>query len=61
MDEQKKTAYLDSLQSAALRLEDLEADIRSFATIARENGASWTDVGDALGVSRQAAQQRFGR
>jgi hypothetical protein len=26
---------------------------------ARAGGASWTDVGRALGVSRQAAQQRF--
>jgi hypothetical protein len=26
---------------------------------ARSNGATWADIGRALGVSRQAAQQRF--
>lgn len=25
----------------------------------RENGASWTEIGRALGVTRQAARQRF--
>ena len=28
---------------------------------ARDAGASWEQIGHALGVSRQAAQQRFGR
>jgi hypothetical protein len=28
---------------------------------ARDAGASWQDVADAAGVSRQAAQQRWGR
>jgi hypothetical protein len=28
---------------------------------AREAGASWAQIGTALGISRQAAQQRFGR
>ena len=27
--------------------------------LAREQGASWTDVGGAIGVSRQAAWERF--
>ena len=26
----------------------------------KRDGASWTDIGNALGISRQAAQQRFG-
>lgn len=28
---------------------------------AREEGLSWAEVGDELGISRQAAQQRYGR
>lgn len=28
---------------------------------ARRQGASWTEVGQALGVTRSAAQQRFGK
>jgi Clp amino terminal domain, pathogenicity island component len=31
-----------------------------FVKLAREDGCSWTDIGDALGVTRQAAQQRHG-
>jgi len=30
------------------------------ATAARAQGRSWAEIGDALGVTRQAAQQRFG-
>src|SRR5687767_11525628 len=30
-----------------------------FVDQARRSGASWTDIGRALGVSKQAAQQRF--
>ncbi|GAA4985727.1 hypothetical protein HD597_011088 [Nonomuraea thailandensis] len=29
--------------------------------LARAEGSSWADVGDHLGISRQAAQQRYGR
>lgn len=34
--------------------------LRDAVTSARAAGASWADVGHALGMSRQAAQQRFG-
>lgn len=30
------------------------------ATAARDIGASWAEVGELLGVTKQAAQQRFG-
>ncbi|MEU6718901.1 Clp protease N-terminal domain-containing protein [Nonomuraea sp. NPDC046802] len=29
--------------------------------LARAEGCSWSDIGDRLGISRQAAQQRYGR
>ncbi|MEV5329064.1 Clp protease N-terminal domain-containing protein [Nonomuraea sp. NPDC052634] len=29
--------------------------------LARAEGCSWSDIGDHLGISRQAAQQRYGR
>jgi ClpA/ClpB-like protein len=32
--------------------------IDHFIRAARENGASWSQIGDAMGVSKQAAQQR---
>ena len=37
-------------------VERLEADA---VVAAREQGASWTDIGAALGISRQAAWERF--
>src|SRR5262245_25255484 len=33
--------------------------VAHFVQEARNAGASWTDIGGALGVTRQAAQQRF--
>ena len=29
-------------------------------TAAHDNGSSWQTIGDALGISRQAAHERFG-
>lgn len=40
------TTLVDQLESKAVDL-------------ARDQGASWTDVGEALGISRQAAWERF--
>lgn len=39
----------------------VHANIRVHAVAARQRGASWTQIGAALGVSRQAAQQAYGR
>src|SRR6476619_6023568 len=33
--------------------------IGHFVDQARRSGASWTDIGRSMGVSKQAAQQRF--
>jgi len=33
--------------------------LRSAVATARDNGRSWTDIANVLGVSRQAARQRF--
>jgi len=44
----------------AARLETLSQHvIAHFVEEARQDGASWTQIGSALGVTRQAAQQRF--
>jgi hypothetical protein len=54
---------LDQLQSAVLTAEHLGdvADhlIGHFVDQARRAGASWTDIGRAMGVTKQAAQKRF--
>jgi hypothetical protein len=37
-----------------------EGKLRDTAKAARDAGDSWTIIGTALDISRQAAQQRFG-
>lgn len=54
---------LDQLADAVLAAEHLGevADhlIGHFVDQARRSGASWTDIGKSMGVSKQAAQKRF--
>src|ERR1700754_439911 len=57
------TGALDQLAGAVVvagALDDL-ADhlIGHFVDQARRSGASWTDIGRSMGVSKQAAQKRF--
>lgn len=40
---------------------DVDAMIASTVTGLRASGHTWQEIGDALGVTRQAAQQRYGR
>lgn len=44
------------LQEMRRVVDDLE--VKAVA-VARASGRSWTEIGDALGVSRQAARERF--
>jgi len=57
------TDALDQLQNAVLLGEHLGdiADhlIGHFVDQARRSGASWTEIGKSMGVTRQAAQKRF--
>src|SRR5215210_4749316 len=54
---------LDQLSSAVLAADHLGevADhlIGHFVDQARRSGASWTEIGRSMGVSKQAAQKRF--
>jgi hypothetical protein len=45
--------------TAALR-EAADRKLFELVGFARDAGASWASIGDALGVSTQAAHQRFG-
>ncbi|MEO7587740.1 MAG: hypothetical protein ABIS84_06890 [Arachnia sp.] len=49
------------LLAAASRLEVARAGLQSAVDLARAHGQSWADIGDVLGISRQAAFKRFGR
>lgn len=57
------TEPLDQLSSAVLLAEVIDevADhlIGHFVDQARRSGASWTDIGRSMGVTKQAAQKRF--
>jgi hypothetical protein len=54
---------LDQLADAVLAAEHLgdvsDHLVGHFVDQARRSGASWTDIGRSMGVTRQAAQQRF--
>ncbi|MBB0246208.1 ATP-dependent Clp protease ATP-binding subunit, partial [Streptomyces alkaliphilus] len=61
--ERTHTDTLDRLSAAVIAGEHLGevADhlIGHFVDRARRSGASWTDIGRSMGVTRQAAQKRF--
>ena len=48
---------LETVASARRELDRIEFE--AVQTV-REAGATWEDIGEALGISRQAARQRFG-
>lgn len=55
-----KVYPLETLSRVAGVLEMLETAERKLVAGARQDGATWEDIASALGVTRQAATQRFG-
>jgi hypothetical protein len=53
------TTDLRTLAEAVDAVRAGEARVRELVAHARANGRSWGEVGIALGVSRQAARERF--
>ncbi|MEV5322589.1 ClpX C4-type zinc finger protein [Nonomuraea sp. NPDC052634] len=47
------------LPRQALTVEQAERDLRAWVRLLRERGVTWARIGTALGVSRQAAWDRF--
>ncbi len=54
------TEDLARVGEAALTLAQDEQTLENAIRAAREHGRSWTEIALRLGVSRQAARQRFG-
>lgn len=47
--------------AARAALDNADRQLHEAVAIARRDGDSWTTIGAALDITRQAAQQRFGR
>ncbi|MFC9550018.1 hypothetical protein ACFTWF_04130 [Rhodococcus sp. NPDC056960] len=54
-------AYLDLVRLTSRARESVDELLVSAIAAARSAGHSWDTIGAALGMSRQAAQQRFGK
>lgn len=51
---------LAALQQALAAVRDAETRLRAAVDTARDAGHTWSEIGDVLGTTRQAAFQRFG-
>ena len=58
---QASPSYLDLVQNARRAAELAEQVLKLCVQQSREAGHTWQDLGDLLGVTRQAAFQRFGK
>jgi ketosteroid isomerase-like protein len=58
--EARDATHFRAIIAANQALTDAEGDLRQAVADARAAGDSWAVVGAALGISKQAAQQRFG-
>ena len=58
--EEDPAAYLDLVRLLREAQDATGGMLRDAVASARAAGASWADVGGVLGMTRQAAQQRFG-
>jgi hypothetical protein len=52
---------LETLPAAAAAVDNVEEKLRDHVTMLRERGVSWERIAGALGVTRQAAWEKFSR
>lgn len=52
--------FVDEIQIAKSSLDAAKAQLREAVRQARRDGRTWADIGQTLGMSRQAAFKRFG-
>ena len=55
-----KSRLLETVSAASAAYEAARDGLHEAVRAALDHGATWTDIGAVLGVSRQAAFQRFG-
>jgi len=52
---------LGNARDARMQIREASLTIAHEVGEARANGATWEQIGDALAITKQAAQQRYGR
>jgi len=57
----RDAASFHAIRSALRQVDEAEAVLRVAVKQAREAGDSWAVIGAALGTSRHAARERFGK
>lgn len=50
---------LGHIPRVAVHIDQAEADLRSWVQELRRRGVTWTRIGEALGITRQSAWERF--
>jgi len=55
-----KITALTDIYNSRLKIEQEEISIELNVEVARSRGATWQELGEVLGISRSAAQKRFG-
>lgn len=60
-DEMSDEELLETLPKIVATSEQVDEFLRDWVDLIRERGTSWQHIGLALGVSRQAAWERFSR
>jgi hypothetical protein len=56
-----KEITLAHIEEARRHERNAELELRRLVAHARRQGIWWEEIGNAMGVTKQAAQQRFGR
>ena len=56
----ERTRLLEVVSGASTTFEAARVALHEAVRAALDDGATWSDIGEVLGVSRQAAFQRFG-
>ena len=57
----KAALAVAAIHSTRVHIQHLYDEQREHVETARANGVSWQKIGDALGITRSAAQQYYGR
>ena len=58
--ENDRAEALSTINDLRVQIAEAQEAIAAEVAVARANGATWREIGQALGTSRQNAEKRFG-